>query len=53
MPPPLQEYGVFVKWAKKGIQVKKLALLSVAALMFVSSVFAPAAMAQEPGEVTI
>jgi hypothetical protein len=33
--------------------VKKLVLLSVAALMLASSVFAPVAMAREPGEVTI
>jgi hypothetical protein len=33
--------------------VKKLALLSVAALMLASSVFAPVAMAQEQGEVEI
>jgi hypothetical protein len=38
---------------EKGEQVKKLALLSVAALMFVCSVFTPVAMVQGPGEVTI
>jgi hypothetical protein len=33
--------------------VKKLALLSAAALMLASSVFAPVAQAQEPGDVDI
>jgi hypothetical protein len=33
--------------------MKRLALLSVVALMLASAVFAPVAMAQQPGEVTI
>jgi hypothetical protein len=38
---------------KKGERVKRLVLLSLAALMLVATVFAPAAMAQEPGEIDV
>jgi hypothetical protein len=38
---------------KKGEKMKRLVLLSVAAMMFASAVFAPVAMAQEPGDVEI
>jgi hypothetical protein len=37
----------------KGEHMKRLALLSAVSLMLVSAVFAPAAMAQEPGETDV
>jgi hypothetical protein len=39
--------------ARKGEQMKRLALLSVVSLMLASAVFAPVAMAQEVGEVDV
>ena len=39
--------------SRKGQQMKRFALLSVFSLMLASAVFAPVAMAQEPGEVDV
>jgi len=49
-----EHYGLSKKTKhRKGEQMKRLALWSVVSLMLASAVFAPVALAQEPGEVDI
>jgi hypothetical protein len=49
-----EHYGVSKKTKyRKGEQMKRLALLSAVTMMLASAVFAPVAMAQEPGEVDV
>jgi hypothetical protein len=48
--PPLEEYGVFVTRERRP-KMKKITLVSVAALLLAATVFAPVAQAQQLGNV--
>src|SRR5688500_2387185 len=48
--PPLEEYGVFVTRERRP-KMKKITLVSVAAVWLADTVFAPVAQAQELGNV--